>query len=45
MADFGVINEQGYPAGQFGFVPVSESEKKSVEEAEKKKKKEEQNKK
>lgn len=30
MADnkFGVINEQGYPAGQFGFSPINESDKK-----------------
>ena len=24
---FGVINEQGYPAGQFGFTPINESDK------------------
>ncbi len=38
MADtkFGVINEQGYPAGQFGFTPVSESEKKNIEDSDKK---------
>ena len=37
MADnkFGVINEQGYPAGQFGFVPVNESDKKNIEDSEK----------
>lgn len=37
MADskYGVINEQGYPAGQFGFVPVNESEKKNIEDSEK----------
>lgn len=40
MADnnYGVINEQGYPVGQFGFTPVNESERKSIEEDEKKKK-------
>lgn len=35
---FGVINEQGYPAGQFGFTPVNESEQKKIEEDEEKKK-------
>ena len=38
MANIGVINEQGYPAGQFGFKPLTESEKKSIEEVEEKKK-------
>lgn len=38
MADFGVITEQGYPAGQFGFKPITESEKKSIEDSEKNKK-------
>lgn len=37
-AKFGVINEQGYPAGQFGFTPVNESEQKKIEEDEEKKK-------
>ena len=40
MADnnnFGVINEQGYPAGQFGFTPITEQERKKIEEDEKKK--------
>ena len=32
---FGVINEQGYPAGQFGFTPVNESEKKESDKKEK----------
>ncbi len=37
MADskYGVINEQGYPAGQFGFTPINESEKKNIEDSEK----------
>ena len=37
MADskFGVINEQGYPAGQFGFTPINESDKKTIAESEK----------
>lgn len=34
---FGVINEQGYPSGQFGFTPVNESEKKNIEDSDKKK--------
>lgn len=34
---FGVINEQGYPAGQFGFTPVNESEQKNIEDSDKKK--------
>lgn len=38
MTDFGVITEQGYPAGQFGFKPITESEKKSIEDSEKNKK-------
>lgn len=33
MANPGVITEQGYPAGQFGFTPVSEQEAKAIEEA------------
>lgn len=43
MADnnFGVINEQGYPAGQFGFVPVNESDKKNIQESEEDKNKKE----
>lgn len=37
MADskYGVINEQGYPAGQFGFTSINESEKKNIEDSEK----------
>lgn len=33
MADnnYGVINEQGYPVGQFGFRPISEQEKAAIE--------------
>lgn len=30
---FGVINEQGYPAGQFGFTPINENDKKNIEES------------
>ena len=41
MADnnnnFGCIVEQGYPAGQFGFTPITEQERKKIEEDEKKK--------
>ena len=33
MANPGVITEQGYPAGQFGFNPVSEQEAKAIEES------------
>lgn len=44
-SSYGVINEQGYPAGQFGFTPINESEKKNIKDSEKesedKKKKEE----
>lgn len=32
---YGVINEQGYPAGQFGFTPVNESEEKNIKDSEK----------
>ena len=31
MPDIGVIQEQGFPVGQFGFQPLSESEKKEIE--------------
>ena len=31
----GVITEQGFPAGQFGFEPLSESEQKKIEDAQK----------
>jgi hypothetical protein len=34
---YGVINEQGYPAGQFGFSPLNEQDKKALEEDAKKK--------
>ena len=39
MADnnFGIIVEQGFVAGQFGFTPVTEQERKKIEEDEKKK--------
>lgn len=42
MADnkFGVINEQGYPAGQFGFTPINENDKKNIEDSEKESKNE-----
>lgn len=38
MADtnYGLVTEQGYPAGQFGFKPVSEETRKQIEESEKK---------
>ena len=32
--NYGVINEQGYPVGQFGFKPVSEAEKAAIEKDE-----------
>lgn len=31
MSNFGVITEQGYPMGQFGFNPISEEAKKKLE--------------
>lgn len=30
-SNYGVITEQGYPAGQFGFSPINEEEKKNIE--------------
>lgn len=36
--NYGVVTEQGYPVGQFGFKPITEQDKKSLEEAEAKKK-------
>ena len=33
--NFGVINEQGYPAGQFGFKAVNEEERKNIEKSKK----------
>lgn len=33
MANIGVITEQGYPAGQFGYKPISEAERKEIEAA------------
>lgn len=43
MADnnYGVINEQGYPTGQFGFTPVNENDKKNIKESEEDKTKKE----
>lgn len=35
---FGVITEQGYPIGQFGFNAINEEERKNIEESEKNKK-------
>lgn len=35
---FGVITEQGYPIGQFGFNAINEEERKNIEEYEKNKK-------
>ena len=37
MSDYGVVTEQGYPVGQFGFQPISEETKKKLDEDEKKK--------
>lgn len=37
---FGVINEQGYPIGQFGFSPINENDKKNIEDSEKESKNE-----
>lgn len=37
---FGVINEQGYPAGQFGFTPINENDKKNIEDSSKESKNE-----
>lgn len=38
MADnkFGVITEQGYPVGQFGYKPLSEEDNRKVLEEQKK---------
>lgn len=36
MPNIGVITEQGYPAGQFGFDKLNEKEQKKLEEAAKK---------
>ena len=36
MSNFGVITEQGYPMGQFGFNPISEEAKKKLEKENKK---------
>ncbi len=36
MPKYGVITEQGYPAGQFGFDKVNESDQKKLEESAKK---------
>lgn len=38
--NFGVINEQGYPAGQFGFKPLNEDDKRNIEKSENDKEKE-----
>ena len=43
---FGVINEQGYPAGQLGPTPINESDKKNIDDSDKedsKEKKEKEN--
>ena len=37
MSNFGVITEQGYPMGQFGFKPISEEAAKELEKEEKRK--------
>lgn len=31
----GVLNEQGFPAGKFGFEPLNEQDQKKVEETKK----------
>ena len=36
MEKYGVINEQGYPAGQFGFASINESEKKNIKDSDEK---------
>ena len=36
MSNFGVITEQGYPMGQFGFNPISEEAKKKLDKENKK---------
>ena len=36
MAQYGVITEQGYPMGQFGFNPISEEAKKKLDKENKK---------
>lgn len=39
-SDFGVLTEQGYVGGQFGFKPVSEEVKEEILKEEENKKKE-----
>lgn len=34
MADIGILNEQGYVAGQFGFNELTEEEKEKISEKE-----------
>lgn len=34
--EMGIITEQGYPMGQFGFKPLNEDEKKRIEDSNKK---------
>ena len=41
--NFGVITEQGYPVGQFGFTSLTESEKENIKKDEENKKKEKEN--
>lgn len=41
--NFGVITEQGYPIGQFGFTSLTESEKENIKKDEENKKKEKEN--
>ena len=29
---YGIVTEQGYPIGQFGFSPINEEDKRNIEE-------------
>ena len=33
MPEYGVITEQGFPAGQFGFDKLNEADQKQIEES------------
>ena len=39
MSDIGVITEQGYVAGDFGFTPLTEADKEKVKATEEEQKK------
>jgi hypothetical protein len=41
MNNFGILTEQGYPIGQFGFKPISEETVKEFDKDDKEKNKEE----